>query len=45
MAGFALVWVKINGHIKQNPYVIKTATKGSFKTVWTLDAFTVSGAW
>jgi hypothetical protein len=44
MLGFGLVWVKINGHIRQIPYFLKIATEDGFKTVCTLDTFTDSGA-
>jgi hypothetical protein len=42
MLGFGLVWVKINGHIRQIPYFLKIATEDGFKTVCTLDTFTDS---
>jgi hypothetical protein len=44
MLGFGLVWVKINGHIRQIPYFLKIATEDGFKTVCTLDTFTDSNA-
>jgi hypothetical protein len=45
MTGFGLVWVKINGHIRQNLYFLKNATGDSLKIAWTFNTFTVSGAW
>jgi hypothetical protein len=45
MTGFGLVWVKINGHIRQNLYFLKNATGDSLKIAWTFNTFTVSPAW
>ncbi len=42
MTDCGLVWVKINGHIRQNLYFLKNATEDGLKIAWTLDTFTVS---
>ena len=44
MTDCGLVWVKINGHIRQNLYFLKNATEDGLKIAWTLDTFTVSKA-
>ena len=42
MTDCGLVWIKINGHIRQNLYFLKNATEDGLKIAWTLDTFTVS---